>query len=202
VISIDYRLAPEHPFPGPVDDCFDAVRWVAEQDPDRPLVVGGDSAGGNLTAVCTIRARDAGGPRIDHQLLVYPVVDFSTTRPSHDEYGTSRDSFLTTADMEYFGGHYVTEADLANPEVSPLLAEDLSGLPPATVVIAELDPLRDEGRAYAERLRASGVPVTVHEYDDMTHAFFTFPTVLTRGREAIETVASDIRAAVAGRTAA
>jgi acetyl esterase len=202
VISVDYRLAPEHPFPGPLDDCFDAVSWVAEQDPDRALVVGGDSAGGNLTAVCAIRARDAGGPRIDHQLLVYPVVDFSQTRPSHDEHGTSRDSFLTTPDMEYFARHYLGDTDPTNPEISPILTEDLSGLPPATVVIAEVDPLRDEGREYAERLRAAGVPVTVHEYDDQTHAFFTFPTVLTGGREAIETVATDIRAALADRTTA
>jgi acetyl esterase len=200
VISVDYRMAPEHAFPGPLDDCFDALSWVAEQYPSQPLVLGGDSAGGNLTAACTLRAREQGGPRIDYQALVYPAVDFVNRRPSHDEHGDSPDSFLSLADMEWFGGHYVTEADHANPEASPLLADDLSGLPGASVVIAEYDPLRDEGRAYAERLREAGVPVTVHEYDDMTHGFFTFPTVLSRGREAIDVVAADIRAAV-GTTA-
>jgi acetyl esterase len=194
VISVDYRLAPEHRFPGPLDDCFDAVSWIAAQNPDRRLVLGGDSAGGNLTAACTLRARDAGGPAIAHQILVYPAVDFSTRRPSYDEHGDAPTSFLVELEMEWFRDHYLDPADHADPEASPLLAEDLSGLPPASVVIAEYDPLRDEGLAYAERLREAGVPVALHVYDDQTHAFFTFPTLLSGGREAIEQVAADLQA--------
>jgi acetyl esterase len=196
VVSVDYRLAPEHRFPGPLDDCFDAVSWVASQHPDRRLVLGGDSAGGNLTAACTLRARDAGGPAIAHQVLVYPALDFSTRRPSYDEHGDAPTSFLVEREMTWFRDHYLDPADFTNPEASPLLADDLSGLPPASVVVAEYDPLRDEGLAYAERLREAGVPVQLHLYDDQTHAFFTFPTLLSGGREAIEAVAADLRAPV------
>lgn len=194
VVSVDYRLAPEHPFPGPLDDCYDAIGWLAQQHPDRRLVVGGDSAGGNLTAACTQRARDHGGPAIAQQVLVYPAVDFSTRRASYDEHGDAPTSFLVERDMSWFRDHYLGSADRADPQASPLLAEDLSGLPPAIVVVAEYDPLRDEGLAYAERLRAAGVPVELHVYEDQTHAFFTFPQLISGGHAAIEAVAADIRA--------
>jgi acetyl esterase len=194
VVSVDYRLAPEHRFPGPLNDCYDAVAWLAEQHADRRIVVGGDSAGGNLTAACTLRARDHDGPGIAQQVLVYPAVDFTTRRPSYDEHGDAPTSFLIEREMAWFRDHYLDEADFADPEASPRLADDLSGLPPAIVVIAEYDPLRDEGLAYAERLREAGVPVTLHVHDDQTHAFFTFPQLISGGRESIEQVGADIRA--------
>jgi acetyl esterase len=197
VISVDYRLAPEHPFPGPVDDCWDALSWIAAQHPDVPLIVGGDSAGGDLAAVMTLRARDAGGPAIARQLLVYPVTDLSTRHPSYAECGDDPDSFLSADDMTWFASHYLTDpAQASDPEASPLLAADLSNLPPASVVIADHDPLRDEGLAYAERLREAGVPVALHRYPDAMHAFVGFATIISRGREAIDALAADVRATV------
>jgi acetyl esterase len=194
VVSVDYRLAPEHRFPGPLNDCYDAIGWLADEYDDRRLVVGGDSAGGNLTAACTLRARDHDGPQISQQVLVYPAVDFTTRRPSYDEHGDAPTSFLIEREMAWFRDHYLDEADFADPEASPLVAEDLSRLPAAIVVVAEYDPLRDEGLAYAEALRAAGVPVELHVHADQTHAFFTFPQLISGGRESIEQVAADIRA--------
>jgi acetyl esterase len=194
VVSVDYRLAPEHRFPGPLNDCYDAIGWLADEYADRRLVVGGDSAGGNLTAACALRARDHDGPRISQQVLVYPAVDFTTRRPSYDEHGDAPTSFLIEREMTWFRDHYLDEADFADPEASPLVADDLSGLPAAIVVVAEYDPLRDEGLAYAEALRAAGVPVELHVHADQTHAFFTFPQLISGGRESIEQVAADIRA--------
>ncbi|HWV85251.1 MAG TPA: alpha/beta hydrolase [Capillimicrobium sp.] len=197
VVSVDYRLAPEHPFPGPVDDCWDALSWIAAQHPHVPLVVGGDSAGGDLAAVMALRARDAGGPAIARQILVYPVTDLSTRHPSYAECGDDPDSFLSADDMTWFASHFLSDpAQASDPEASPLLAPDLSNLPPASVVIADHDPLRDEGLAYAERLEAAGVPVTMHRYPDAMHAFFAFASVLERGREAIDAVAADVRSTV------
>lgn len=196
VISVDYRLAPEHPFPAGVEDCWDAVRWAGKHQAGPPLVVAGDSAGGNLAAVCAIRARDRGGPELALQVLVYPVVDHEP-RPSHAEHGSGDETFLTTEEMVWFIDHYVPNpADRDNPEVSPLRAESLAGLPPAIVLTAEYDPLRDEGFAYVERLRAEGVAVSHHHYDDMTHAFFTFGKLMGRGDEAVTQVGREIRAAV------
>ena len=197
VISVDYRLAPEHPFPGPVDDCWDALSWIAAHHPDVPLIVGGDSAGGDLAAVMTLRARDAGGPPIARQLLVYPVTDLSTRHPSYAECGDDPDSFLSADDMTWFASHYLTDpAQASDPEASPLLAADLSNLPPASVVIADHDPLRDEGLAYAERLREAGVPVALHRYPDAMHAFVGFAVIIGRGREAIDALAADVRSSV------
>jgi acetyl esterase/lipase len=191
VVSVAYRLAPEHPFPTPLEDAWCALRWAAGA---QPLVVGGDSAGGNLAAVCALRARDRGGPALALQVLVYPVTDHDFT-----SYG-DRGTMLTARSMEWFWDQYLPDpAARANPEASPLRASDLSGLPPAVVVTAEHDPLRDEGRAYAQRLRDGGVDVTAHHYADMAHPFFAFVNVYERSTEAIERVAARIRAASAER---
>ena len=189
VVAIDYRLAPEHPFPAPLDDSWDALRWLSEQNAGRPLIVGGDSAGGNMAAVCAIRARDRGGPELAQQVLVYPVTDCDFTTPSNVEHGSLPDTFLTTDEMKYFWHHYVADpSQRTNPEACPLRTDDLSGLPPAVVLTAEYDPLRDDGLAYVESLRAAGVEVSHHHYDDMIHAFFSLPNLLSRGNEAIAQV--------------
>jgi acetyl esterase len=202
VISVDYRLAPEHPYPAAVEDCWDALTWVAEQAGGRPVILGGDSAGGNLTAVCTQRARDRGGPELAMQILVYPATSPDQTTESHQLYGEGDETFLTRADMEWFWSHYVGDREVGeDPELWPATS-DLSGLPPAILVTAEYDPLRDDGFAYAEALKAAGVPVTHHHYDDMIHAFFSLVNILERGNEAVAQVGGDVKAAVAGSTAA
>jgi acetyl esterase len=202
VIAVDYRLAPEHSFPVPLEDCWDALEWIADHYTAAPLVVGGDSAGGNLAAVCALRARDRGGPKLALQVLVYPVVDHDMTVASYVEHG-GEDTLLGRQEMVWFFDHYVPNpTDRDNPEVSPLRASDLSGLPPAIVVTDEHDPLRDEGLAYATRLREAGVSVTAHHYDDMLHAFFSFVNIFERGDEAVAQVGADIRSAVAARPVA
>jgi acetyl esterase len=209
VIAIDYRRAPEHPFPAALEDCWDALRRLAEQLPvgtagqpsRRPLILGGDSAGGNLAAACALRARDRGGPDIALQVLVYPVTNCDLTTPSYVEHGSLPDTFLTSDEMKYFWHHYIPDvAARNNPEASPLQAADHCGLPQTVVVTAEYDPLRDDGLGYVEALRAAGVPVTHHHYDDVVHSFFSLPNLLERGNEAIAAVGADVRAAVA-RTA-
>ena len=177
VVSVDYRLAPEHVFPAAADDCYAATAWVAENgatlngDPSR-LAVAGDSAGGNLAAVVSQMARDKGGPAIAFQLLVYPVTDganFDTV-----SYRDNADGYmLTTESMHWFWNHYApAEADRMNPYASPLLAESLESLPPAFVMTAEFDPLRDEGEAYAEKMSAAGNVVMCKRYDGLIHGFF------------------------------
>jgi acetyl esterase len=194
VIAVHYRLAPEHPFPAALDDCWDALGWVSEQAGDGPLIVGGDSAGGNLAAVCALRARDRGGPDLALQILVYPVTDGDMSRPSYLEYGSGPETFLTVKEMEWFGKLYFSDPqDRTSSDAAPLRVEDLSGLPPAIVVTAEYDPLRDDGLAYAARLRGAGIPVTHHHYDDMIHAFFSLVNLLERGNEAVEQVGADVR---------
>lgn len=194
VISVDYRLSPEHKFPAAVEDAHTATLWAADNAERmgidaRRIAVGGDSAGGNLATVIAMRCRDAGGPALASQVLLYPVTDFSSfeTR-SYRELGEGY--FLTRAAMHWFADHYLASADLKrHPEVSPLLAPDLSGLPPALVITAEFDPLRDEGEAYAQRLQEAGVPVTVTRYPGMIHAFVSMRGVLAGGRQAIQEVA-------------
>jgi acetyl esterase len=198
VISVDYRLAPEHKFPAAVDDSHAATMWVAANaerlgiDASR-ISVGGDSAGGNLATVVAMRCRDAGGPALAAQVLIYPVTDsssFETT--SHREFGESY--FLTSGAMGWFTGHYLASADQKrHPEVSPLLAPNLSGLPPALVITAEFDPLRDEGEAYAQRLQQAGVPVTISRYPGMIHGFVSMRGVLAGGRQAIHEAAEFIQ---------
>lgn len=181
VISVDYRLAPEYKFPTAVDDCLAVTKWVAENGPElgvdgARIAVGGDSAGGNLAAVVSQLARDGGGPAIAFQALVYPVTnyDFSTAsyRDNAEGYLLERDS------MEWFWGHYLrSDADGASTKASPLRHTNLAGLPPAIVLTAEFDPLRDEGEAYAERMRAAGVPVEARRYDGQIHGFFANPAI-------------------------
>jgi acetyl esterase len=203
VVSVGYRLAPEHLFPAGLDDCLAAVRWVVDNagelgiDAGR-LALGGDSAGGNLAAVITQRLRD-GGPPIRFQLLVYPVVDATLAHPSIDE--NAEGYFLTKAAMLWFGQNYLAGAgaDPTDPQVSPLLAapEALTGLPPALVVTAEYDPLRDEGEAYAAALRAAGVEATATRYDGVIHGFFQLSDVIPEGKSAIDEACTALRAALA-----
>jgi acetyl esterase len=175
-MAVDYRLAPEHRYPAAANDAYAAAVWASEHagelggDAAR-LVVAGDSAGGNLAAVTALRARDSGGPPLAHQILVYPVTDVGQDTPSYRE---NAEGFFVTADhMRWFWGCYLGPAgDGGGPYASPLRAINLGGLPPATVLTAECDPLRDEGNAYAERLRAAGVPVTARTYPGMFHGFF------------------------------
>jgi acetyl esterase len=197
VVSVDYRVSPEHPFPVPLDDCFDALTWVAQRD-GGPLVIGGDSAGGNMAAVCALRARDSGGPALAAQALVYPVTDSDMTTPSYAEHGDDELLMLGAREMAWFFDQYVPNAgDRDDPEVSPLRAVDLARLPPAILVVAEYDPLRDDGLRYAERLREAGVDVTLLRYDDMPHVFFSFVNLFRTGNEAVAQVGSEIRAMIA-----
>jgi acetyl esterase len=199
-VSVDYRLAPEHPFPAAIDDALAAVRWVADNaeelgvDASR-LAVGGDSAGGNLAAVAAQQLRDC-GPAVAFQLLVYPVADARLGTPSIDENGEGY--FLTKATMVWFVGHYVGSGDPTDVRVSPFLASDeaLAGLPPALVITAEYDPLRDEGEAYGERLQSAGVETTVTRYDGMIHGFFSLKDVLPDGGVAINEAATALRKAL------
>jgi acetyl esterase len=198
VISVDYRLAPEHKFPAAVEDSYAATLWVANNasalgiDPEA-ISVGGDSAGGNLATVVAMRWRNAGRPGLVSQVLVYPVTDVSSLETgSHLDFAEGY--FLTRAAMHWFTGHYIPSPDLTrHPEASPLLAEDVSGLPPALVITAEFDPLRDEGEAYAQRLREAGVPVTVSRYPGMVHGFVSMRGVLAGGRQAVQEVAEFTR---------
>ena len=198
VVSVDYRLAPEHTFPAAVEDCYAATEWVAANatrlsvDPLR-IAVGGDSAGGNLSAVICLKARDESGPRLALQVLVYPVTNLASFEtPSYEEFADGY--FLTRAQMEWFRGHYLARPeDGQNPYASPLLARDLSGLPPAMVITAECDPLRDEGEAYARRLSEAGVEVSCTRYGGMIHPFFSLGGVFSQGRRAVEQVAAAVR---------
>ncbi|HXN85986.1 MAG TPA: alpha/beta hydrolase [Candidatus Binataceae bacterium] len=187
-VSIDYRLAPEHKFPAAVEDCYAAANWVSEHakelngDPKR-LAVGGDSAGGNLSAVISMMARDSGKPKICFQLLVYPATDAHRNTASHRNF---TNYFLTKEMIDYFMGHYLRgKEDLDDPRMSIALAKNFKGLPPAHIITAEFDPLRDEGEAYAETLRANGVAATVTRYPGMIHGFFTMANVLEQGKQAV-----------------
>lgn len=196
VASVDYRLAPEHPFPVPVQDAYEALLWARDNLPG-PLIVMGDSAGGNLAAAVALKARDEGGPEIALQVLVYPVTDADFSRNSYVELGNG-DYSLTVDDMRWFWNHYVPDADARrDPLAAPLHAADLSGLPPAIVVIAGCDPLSDEGRAYAGRLAADGVPTQVEVFDDMIHGFFTMVDLIGTSNAAVRRIGGDIAARVA-----
>lgn len=198
VVSVDYRKAPEHRAPQAVHDCVDATRWVATAgvqlgaDPSR-LAVSGDSAGGNLAAVVCQVVRDEGGPAIAHQALVYPATDATMSQPSVAEHAHA--AVLTREKMTVFRAHYLGEDGLApdHPLVSPLWGSDLSGLPPALVQTADLDPLRDEGAAYAEALRAAGVPARLTNYPGAPHGFASFPGATTVGRSAREELVAELR---------
>lgn len=197
LVSVDYRLAPEHVFPAAVDDAYDALAWAAGSLADgRPLVVAGDSAGGNLAAVAALRARDSGGPPLVLQVLVYPVTDSDMNRASYHDYDGT-EFIVNRRDMAWYWDHYAPDPSArTNPYASPLRAADLSGLPPAYFVTAEHDPLRDEGFAYADRLRAAGVPVEHRHYGSQIHGFFTFVNVLDDAGKATSEAGAAIRAAV------
>ncbi len=177
IISVDYRLAPEHKFPAAVEDAYAAVQWVVDNsdrlqiDPNR-IAVGGDSAGGNLATVVSLIARDEGGPPLIFQLLVYPCTDLSSF--DTDSYSEHAENYiLKKSSMEWFREHYLTtEQDRQNPHASPLLASNLGGLPPALIITAEFDVLADEGKAYAERLKQAGVSVKYSCYGGMIHVFW------------------------------
>jgi acetyl esterase len=188
VISVDYRLAPEHKFPAAVDDAISATKWVAANakalgiDTTR-LMVGGDSAGGNLAAVVALAARDGDGPKIAGQVLIYPATDFAMTHPSHSEPETS--ILLTHSVIKWFCNHYLSgPADADHWKASPARATTLSGLPPAYVMTAGADPLRDEGDEYAARLKEAGVSVTYRHFPGQFHGFFTMGKLLNQANVA------------------
>jgi len=191
VVSVEYRLAPEHKFPAATDDCLAAVRWIAANiaghggDPAR-IAVAGDSAGGNLAAVTTQRVRDEGGPRLCAQLLIYPAVDhYSAGFPSATENATG--FLLTRDDMEKFYGHYLrSDADIADPRACPLRATDFSRLPPALILTAEKDPLRDEGEAYGKALAAAGVAAEVKRYNRTIHGVMMLYPLFVSGRAMLD----------------
>lgn len=201
VVSVDYRLAPEHRFPAAADDVYAALSWVASAggaelaiDPSR-VAVGGDSAGGNLAAVASLMARDRGGPAVVFQLLVVPCLDSRMQTESVSSNATGL--FLTANAMRWFWDCYLgPDGDGAHPYASPLRAADLSGLPPALVITAEYDPLRDEGEAYAAALSEAGVATISRRYDGQVHTFFGRPTMFgPEGADAIATAAAALRAA-------
>ena len=197
VFSVDYRLAPEHPFPAAVADCFAATRYVAEHADElkvRAIAVGGDSAGGNLAAVVSLLARDAGAPAIAFQLLLYPATDQRCATPSHER---NAEGYLLTRDaIQYFRRHYLPrERDWSDWQASPLLAKSHADLPSALVLTAGYDPLIDEGRAYADKLRAAGVAVDYREYADMVHGFVLFGGVLDTANTAVADCCAALRRA-------
>lgn len=195
VASVEYRLAPETKFPGAVEDAFAALKWLAAHAGDfganpELVVVAGDSAGGNLAAVTALMARDQGGPSVAMQVLIYPV----TGAPNGSEFASYRENgegyLLTRAGMEWFWAHYVRSGrDDRDWRAAPLWVERVDGLPPALVIVAGYDPLRDEGIAYARKLQEAGVPVTVRRYDGQMHGFFWMPGALDASRSAMRDVA-------------
>jgi acetyl esterase len=194
VVSVGYRLSPEAKFPDAVNDCLEATRWVGQHvaslngNPDH-LFIAGDSAGGNLAAVTAIRIRDEGGPAIKGQVLIYPVTDhFKRKKQSAI---TFADGFnLSDEDMHWFWNHYLAkEEDADNPLASPLIAETLTNLPPAFLIVSGHDPLRDEGLEYAQKLMDAGVPVRLSVYGEMIHGFISYLGILRQGLEAIREIA-------------
>jgi acetyl esterase/lipase len=200
-VSVDYRLAPEYKFPAGPEDCYAATQWVADNagplgvDPKR-IAVGGDSAGGNLAAVVAQMARDRNGPKIKFQLLIYPATDWAHETASQREF--AEDGYiLSRADMVWFYGHYMnSDSDRTNPYLSPACAKSLADLPPAYVMTCAVDPLRDEGEAYAEALRKAGVAVKSKRYPGVCHGFVMMPGVIDAAKTGIADCCSELRAAI------
>ena len=199
VVLVDYRLAPEHRYPVAVDDSYAALEWAAAHmneiaGGEVPLIVAGDSAGGNLSAVMAVRARDRNGPEIAMQVLIYPVTDANVDRPSYLD--PENQLLLTRDSMIWFFDHYIPDpARRTEPDASPLYTEDLSGLPPAVVLTAEHDPLRDEGEEYAQRLEDAGVEVNLQRHKGQMHAFFAL-LMLPGSERGMQQVVRAIRALV------
>ncbi|MFF9496986.1 alpha/beta hydrolase [Streptomyces flaveolus] len=192
VVAVGYRRAPEHPFPAAPEDAYTALLWTARAFPGRRIAVAGDSAGANLATVLTLTARDRRGPGIACQALYYPMLDPARSRPSHRE--NAQGYFLTADHLRWYWDSYLPDpADRADPYAAPLAGADLSGLPPAHVVTAGLDPLRDDGLAYAEALAAAGVPVQAHHYPAMFHGFLSMAAALPEAVAARETAFAVLR---------
>jgi acetyl esterase len=199
VVALDYRRAPEHKFPAALDDCLTAARCVSENAsrlglPDDRVILAGDSAGATLAAVTAIRLRDEGGPKPRGQIMAYPVTDYHS--PGTRSYFDNGSGFSLTrnAMIRFWSDYLASETDASNPHASPLRATNLSGLPPALVMTAEFDPLRDEGDAYAEKLARHGVPVTHLRYDGMIHGFLRMSHVSERARSAFVEIGRWVRA--------
>lgn len=200
VLSVEYRLAPENPFPVPVRDCLAAVRWAAANagaigaDPARVVLVG-DSAGGTLAAACALALRDAGDSLLAGQILLYPTLLPARVNPSPSLRTHGEGYLMTRGSLEWFWDHYLRgRAGTTDPLAAPLLAPDVRGLPPTTVVVAEFDPLRDEGVEYARRLRAAGVPTVTHLVPGALHGFWWLDAALRQAGELTEYLAADLRA--------
>ncbi|BBZ15225.1 alpha/beta hydrolase [Mycobacterium branderi] len=201
VVSVDYRLAPEHKFPAAVNDCYAAVQWVANHadeigaDSNR-IAIGGESAGANLAAATTLLARDSGGPPLAFQLLAYPVTEYAVERPSWREHASA--PLLTVDDVTWFWAQYLRDqADRTDPRATPSNASSLAGLPPAYILTAEHDPVRDDGEQYGQRLRDAGVDVTVKRYPGVFHGFLSMVGMLNRTAEALDDAAAQLAHAFA-----
>ncbi|MGH6871608.1 MAG: alpha/beta hydrolase [Rhizomicrobium sp.] len=202
VIAVDYRLAPEHKYPAAVDDAFAAVNWIEDNaaalgvDANR-IAVGGDSAGGGLAAVVAQMAKEKGDPKLAYQMLLFPVTQIGGETTSYREFGEGY--FLEAETLRWFFRHYLPEGtDTSDPKISPLEAKEFSGLPPAYVMLGGFDPLHDEGLAYADKLRAAGVKVTVADFPDLVHDFIYLQGVLPQAPEAIKAAAAALKGALAG----
>ncbi|MEH2255845.1 alpha/beta hydrolase [Nostoc sp.] len=204
VVSVAYRQAPEHKFPAAAEDAYAATQWVMANaaringDPKR-VAVGGESAGGNLAAVTCLMARDRGGKIPVHQMLIYPITNYAFDTPSYQENANAKP--LNKAMMIWFWSQYLnSQSDGNNPYASPLRAENLRGLPPATVITAEIDPLRSEGEAYAKRLREAGSSVKAINYNGVTHEFFGTGAVVDKAKQAVKEAAAGLRSGFMSNT--
>lgn len=201
VVSVGYRLSPENKFSAAIDDCLTAFRWVAEHAESlggRPdcVAIGGDSAGGSMATVCSMLLRDGGGPIPAFQLLIYPATDLFEHRPSYQSCG--RDFLLTIPMMQWFRDNYLeNESQASDWRVSPMLATNLGGLPPAFLCTSGFDPLRDEGKAYAEKLHAAGVPVIYRNFDSLIHGFAGFTGTIAAAARAMDEIAFALRQGLA-----
>lgn len=197
VVSVDYRLSPEYKFPIPVDDCFAAVEWVEKNaakfngDPSK-IAIGGDSAGGNLAAAVSLIARDRGSPSIKYQVLIYPVTNLDFNTRSYIENGEGY--VLTRDSMIWYAQQYLnSEKEMQNVQVAPFLAENLEGLPPALILTAQYDPLKDDGASYASRLIQAGVNVEYKYYSGMIHGFLWMTGIIDEGKKAVQLIANRLQ---------